>query len=89
MGGGTFVSFFVSVCILFVVLNVLFCFGLGCLVYVLWDIVCAFFIFFTLLNPGSTLLTVTREIRVQILAGDIFFFTTFFFVERKYNFIFP
>ena len=43
----------------------------------------------TLLVPGSTLLTVTREIRVQILAGDIFFFTTFFFVERKFYFIFP
>ena len=86
---GIFVSFFVSVWFLVVVFKFLFCFGLGCLAYVLWDVVCAFFIFYTFLVPGSTLLTVTQEIWVQILAGEIYFFTTFFFVERKYNFIFP
>ena len=82
MGSGIFVSFCVSFCILVVVLNGLFCFGLGCLVYVLWAVVCAFFIFFTLLVPGYTLLTVTREIQVQILAGDIFFSQLFFCGEE-------
>ena len=37
----------------------------------------------TLLVPGSTLLTVTGEIRVQILPGDIFFFHNFFFLWRE------
>ena len=61
----------------------------GLLVFFLWDIICAYSIFYTLLVPGSTLLTVIREIRVQMLAGDIFFSQHFFFVERKFYFIFP
>ena len=52
MGSGFFVLFFVSVCILVVVLIGVFCFGLGCLVYFLWAVLCAFSLFYTFLALG-------------------------------------
>ena len=93
VGCGGVVLFIVSVRIECVVYNGCFIFSVGCLVFFLWIFICAYFMFYTLqYTPGSWLYSAdcdTGDPGSNPARWHFFFSQLFFFVERKYNFIFP